>query len=218
MSPRELAIVARNIVRVMRDSTRLGDIIETGAIVSRGRLRAVAGELERTPEGRRLLAERPELNTRTVDLARLARLPEGTLGRLFADHLARYGLNLDKLSVPPPRAGEPVEDYLLRRFRGNHDLWHALLGLGTEGHEEVLVHAFSWGQLRLPISALVMLFGGLKHFVLEGRVQELRETVRAHVLLGRRAVQLLPVSWEDLWERPLGEVQRRLGLSATPAR
>ena len=69
MTPRELAIVGRNIVRVMRDSTRLADNIETGDIVSRGRLRVIARELERTPEGRRLLAERPELNTRTVDLA-----------------------------------------------------------------------------------------------------------------------------------------------------
>ncbi len=212
MTPRELTTVARNVVRVMRDSTRLDDIIETGEIVSRGRFREVARELERTPAGRELMSERPEINTRTVDLPALAMLPEGTLGRAFADHLARYELDLDKLSFPPPTPGEPGEVYLLRRFRGSHDLWHALLGLGTEGHEEVLVHAFAWGQLRLPISGLIMGFGGLKHFVLEGRARELWPQVKRHVTLGRRAVPLLPVRWEELWPRPLSEVRRTLAL------
>ena len=102
--------------------------------------------------------------------------------------------------------------YLMRRFRQTHDVWHALLGLGIAGHEEVVIHAFSWGQLRLPVSALVVLFGTVKHIVLERRWGALRHSLREAYELGRDAQPLLPVVWEDQWSRPLAEVRARYRL------
>src|ERR1700761_1124600 len=47
----------------------------------------------KTPEGQRLLAERPDLPRILTDHQTLAQLPEGTVGRIFADVCIRAGIN-----------------------------------------------------------------------------------------------------------------------------
>jgi len=212
MTPRELIIVARNVVRVLRDSTRLDDLLVVGEILSRPAMERAVAALAATPAGARLFEERPELNSSRVDFDALRASPPGTLGRVFIDHMDRYGLSADALNVPRPQPGDPDATYLLRRYRGNHDLWHALLGLGTDGWEEVLVQAFSFGQLRQPQAALIILFGGVKHLVLEGRWEALRRDLVATWRAGRDAAPLLAVRWEDHWGEPIEAVRARFGL------
>ncbi len=88
-----------------------------------------------------------------------------------------------------------------------------LTELGTTGHEEVLIHAFSWGQLRLPVSALVVVFGSLKHILFEGRVDVLRHGLLESYQHGRDAKPLLPVYWERYWEEPMDDVRRGFGVA-----
>jgi ubiquinone biosynthesis protein COQ4 len=71
----------------------------------------------------------------------------------------------------------------------------------------VLIHWFSFGQLRLPVSMLIMVFGTLKHLVLERRWAALRISSLEAYECGRDAAQLLPVYWEDHWKRPLVDVR-----------
>jgi ubiquinone biosynthesis protein Coq4 len=73
----------------------------------------------------------------------------------------------------------------------------------------VLIHWFSYGQLRLPVSALIMVFGTMKHLLLERRWTALRHSMLEAYRGGRDAAPLLPVYWEDLWERPLAEVRAK---------
>lgn len=207
MTPAELRTITHSTLRVLADSRRLEDIIIVGNIVARPRMEHLAAELRRTREGSALLDERPEMTTRNVDLDGLRRLAPETLGRTFVDHLDRHGLDLDALSTPPPDPGDPDHVYLLRRVRGNHDLWHALLGMGIAGHEEVLVHAFTYGQLRIPHSLMIMVFGGMKHLLLERRWRLLSRELRRYLDAGRRAVPLLTVRWEEQWEVPLARIR-----------
>ncbi|MEP6866355.1 MAG: Coq4 family protein, partial [Deltaproteobacteria bacterium] len=102
---------------------------------------------------------------------------------------------------------DPDMAYLMRRFRQTHDVWHALLGLGVAGHEEVIIHWFAFGQLRLPVSAMVMVLGGLKHLVLERRWGALRHSAMEAYRAGRDAAPLLPVIWEDRWTDDLDAVR-----------
>ena len=46
-------------------------------------------------EGRRIMKERPRINTDTVDMAKLAALPEGTLGHSYVTWLERCGVTPD---------------------------------------------------------------------------------------------------------------------------
>jgi ubiquinone biosynthesis protein COQ4 len=199
--------VGQAIVRTVIDSTRTEEIHRVEEITSQRALRKLAAELHGSPDGRRLLADRPELRSDLVDYDHLRQLPATSLGGAYVRHLDGHGITADYQAQPAELVDDPEIAYLVRRYRQTHDVWHALLGLGIAGHEEVLVHYFAFGQLRLPVSAMVIGFGTLKHMVLERRWGTLRHSAREAYRAGVRAVPLLGVYWEDLWERPLERVR-----------
>ena len=204
--------VGQAVVRVLGDSGKTHEIHRVEEITGRPRFRELLRQLVDTPEGRRLLAERPELSSERIDFERLRRLPETTLGRAYVQHLDGNGITADYQAAATRHVDDPDMAYLMRRFRQTHDVWHALLGIGITGHEEVLIHWFSYGQLRLPVSALIMLFGSIKHLVLEKRWDALRRSTLEAYHAGRDAAPLLPVYWEDQWDEPLEEVRARYGV------
>lgn len=204
--------VAQAVVRVLGDSTKTHEIHRVEEITGRPRFRRIQRELESTPEGQRLLAERPELSTEHVDYDYLRELPASSFGGAYARHLDDNGITADYQAAATRHVDDPDMAYLMRRFRQTHDVWHALLGIGITGHEEVLVHWFSWGQLRLPVSAMIMFFGSLKHLVFERRWDALRHSALEAYRAGRDAAPLLGVYWEDLWEAPLDDVRATYGV------
>jgi len=200
------------VVRVLGDSGKTSEIHRVEEITGRPRFRELLRRMMDTPEGQRLLAERPELSSAHVDYDRLRRLPATTLGGAYARHLDDNGITADYQAAATQLVDDPDVAYLMRRFRQTHDVWHALLGIGITGHEEVLIHWFSYGQLQLPVSALIMLFGSLKHLVLEKRWDALRRSTLEAYHAGRDAAPLMPVYWEDQWDAPLEEVRARYGV------
>jgi ubiquinone biosynthesis protein COQ4 len=201
--------VGQAIVRVLGDSTKTHEIHRVEEITGRPRYRALLAEFQRTPEGRRMLAERPELSSDHVDYDALRRLPASTFGGAYVRHLDNNGITADYQAAATRHVDDPDIAYLMRRFRQTHDVWHALLGLTIAGHEEVIIHAFSYGQLRLPVSAMIMVLGGMKHIVLERRWGTLRHSMLEAYRVGREADPLMPVCWEDLWNEPLSDVRDR---------
>ncbi|HEY5950691.1 MAG TPA: Coq4 family protein [Kofleriaceae bacterium] len=199
--------VGQAIVRVLGDSTKTHEIHRVEEITGRPRYRALLEEMNRTPEGRRLMTERPELSSEHVDYDRLRALPADTFGGAYARHLDNNGITADYQAAATRHVDDPDMAYLMRRFRQTHDVWHALLGLGITGHEEVIIHWFSYGQLRLPVSAMIMMLGTMKHIVLERRWGALRHSMLEAYRAGRDAAPLMPVVWEDLWEAPLETVR-----------
>lgn len=201
--------IGQAIVRVLGDSTKTHEIHRVEEITGRPAFRRIQAELEATPEGRRLLAEQPELSTKLVDYDHLRELPATTFGGAYVRHLDTNGITADYQAAATRHVDDPTMAYLMRRFRQTHDVWHALLGLGILGHEEVIIHWFSYGQLRLPVSAMVMLLGTMKHIVLEQRWGAMRHSMMEAYRAGRDAEPLMPVYWEDHWERPLEEIRAR---------
>lgn len=205
--------VLRAIGRVLLDSERTEEIHMVEELTGRRRFRRWLGRLSGDLELTALLADRPELRSDQVDFDALRALEPGTLGHTYVDHLDANGLSADSQAAPTTEIDDPEIAYLMRRFRQTHDVWHALLGLGTAGHEEVIIHAFSWGQLRLPVSALVVAFGTLKHIVLERRWLALRRGLAEAYQSGRRAAPLLGVYWEKIWADPIAEVRDRYAIA-----
>lgn len=205
-----------SIYRGWRDSTRTDELLVAEEIVCRGRFEALHRKLTSViatdPEARSLLIDKPRLASDVVDYGALRALPETTLGGAYVRHLDRFGLDPDLLADPfghwsGTRYADADTAYLHERYRQTHDLWHALTGLGTEGYEEVLIHAFTWGQLRLPYSMLIVSFGTLKHILLERRWKVLTRGLRDAWDAGRSARSLLLVRWEDRWQMPLDQVR-----------
>ncbi len=205
--------VGQAIVRVLGDSTKTHEIHRVEEITGRPRFRALLAEMQDTPGGRRLMTERPELSSDLVDYDRLRALPASTFGGAYARHLDENGITADYQAAATRHVDDPDIAYLMRRFRQTHDVWHTLLGLGIAGHEEVIIHSFSFGQLRLPVSALIMVFGTVKHIVLERRWGALRHSMLDAYRAGREAAPLMPVYWEDLWDLPLETVRATYGIA-----
>lgn len=200
--------VGQAVVRVLGDSTKTHEIHRVEEITGRPRIRSVLREMSQSREGQRLLAERPELSSERVDYDFLRGLPATTFGGAYVRHLDDNHITADYQAAATRHVDDPDMAYLMRRFRQTHDVWHALLGIGITGHEEVLIHWFSYGQLRLPVSALIMVFGSLKHLVFERRWNALRHSMFEAYRGGRDAAPLLGVYWEDLWQDPLEDVRR----------
>jgi ubiquinone biosynthesis protein COQ4 len=194
---------------VLRDSNRTEQIHVVEETTGRTRMAAALEEIRRSPEGRALLARRPELSKRHVDYDALRRLPPSTLGGAYIRHLDDNGLSAETQATDTRYVDDPDVAYLLRRFRQTHDVWHPLTGLGTQPYEEVIIHAFSYGQLELPVSALIVSLGGIKHGLLERRWKMLTHTMVDAFRKGRAAAPLLGVVWEDQWGDPIAEVRRR---------
>ncbi|MFO0748297.1 MAG: Coq4 family protein [Myxococcota bacterium] len=221
LTPRQWARLGLSIVRGMRDSTRTDELIVAEELVCRGRFAELRRELEAriaaSPEAQALMRQKPRLATDALDYAALRRLPVGTVGRAYVDFLDRHRLDPNALAEPAGKAsGAGYADrdagYLHERYRQCHDVWHALTGLGIEGYEEVVLHAFTWGQLRLPYSALIVAFGTLKHVLLERRWDVLRHGLADAWRAGLAAQPLILVHWEERWGEPLERVRAELGI------
>lgn len=217
LTTRELSRLSLSIARGLYDSTRTDELLVAEELVCRGRFTALLDALRETiatsEEAQTLLRERPRLARNVVDFDALRDLPAGTLGGTYVRHLDRFNLDPDLLADPfghwsGAHYPNPDAAYLHERYRQTHDLWHALTGLGVAGHEEVLIHCFTWGQLRLPYSAMIVGFGTLKHVLLERRWHTLRHDLLDAWRAGREAAPLLLVHWERRWQLPVDDIRR----------
>jgi ubiquinone biosynthesis protein COQ4 len=198
-------------LRVLADSNQTLDIVTVEEITAQAQLTHLVEQgIFESGEGRALLEDRPHLPD--CDFDALRTLPGGTLGREWVRFLDDHGLDPQLTRQPTPYTADETCAYLMHRIRQSHDLWHVLLGLGTRGHEEVLVHAFSLAQTGLPSSVAIVLLGAIKHMVLERRWSVLRHDVLAAHRAGVHASPLLAVYWEQHLGRPLPEVRADYGV------
>jgi ubiquinone biosynthesis protein COQ4 len=164
--------------------------------------RALSRSLKEDPDGQRLLKERPRLDAASVQLDELARMPNGSLGRAYAQYFRERGLR-------PFAAKEPIADdadYIANRWRETHDVWHLVTGYGTYVTGELELQAFSYGNLGNP-SSLLLLAATVPGV---DRLRDFKDApswVANAYKRGRASRPLLNVIWEDHWERPLTKVR-----------
>jgi ubiquinone biosynthesis protein COQ4 len=165
------------------------------------------------PRGQRLYDEQRTIDSRSIDLAALAALPPGTLGRSYAEFLNQRGLTPEVFDAPPAEITDPRIAYVVQRLRQTHDLWHVVTGHDTDPASEIALQAFTFAQVRAP-SALILATVG----TIRGTREKpgLARDVLASFRTGRRAEKLAVFPWEDHWATPLADVRTMLGLPPSP--
>jgi ubiquinone biosynthesis protein Coq4 len=145
-----------------------------------------------------------------IDLASLGRLPEGTLGRVFAAHCRARSLNPNLVDLPTATP----EELLLHHLYATHDIWHVTTGWGNDLAGEMGLGGFYAAQLGAPAFFAVLMMLLLSNSVLfaHGTLRERLDAFAAGYESGRRAEPLFGVDWPSLWALPLAEVRARLGL------
>ncbi len=211
---------ARRALRALiEDATRTDQVFEIIDALAGPADEAVGRRFRESPEGKRLLAARPDLRAVLSDRTALARLPRGTLGRAYLDFMSRGGLAADALVAAdlerPTRlhASTPEEaedEWIGERLRDAHDLWHVVSGYGMDEAGEAALLAFTHAQLgNLGMASIVV--AAAVYGPKDRRLTWPRYLLRAW-RRGRRAGWLATVSWEAWLRRPLASVRGDLGI------
>lgn len=202
------------LANVIADHGRTDQVLEFSVHANAGTMVRRIGRFFDDPRGRRLYEERRAIDSRTIDLERLGRLPAGTLGRAYADFMRGNGITPEVFDGAPPEVGDPRAAYVVQRMRQTHDLWHVATGYATDPASEIALQAFTYAQVGAP-SSLILAAVGTLHGV--RRAPGLPRAAIAAFRAGRRAEKLVVFPWEDHWETPLAEVRAMLGIQI-PAR
>jgi ubiquinone biosynthesis protein COQ4 len=161
-----------------------------------------------SPEGRRLLDQRPTLQGRELDLEALARLPADTLGHEFVRYFRDNGIAPFVTTFP---VANDV-DYLSKRYRETHDLFHVITGYGTDEPGEMELQAFVLGNLGLRQAVLILAYSIPRRIKQEGFKDfgAYLGRLRAAYLRGRHSREMLSVRYEKLWEQPVSALAELL--------
>ncbi|CAE7126718.1 unnamed protein product [Rhizoctonia solani] len=111
-----------------------------------------------SPEGRAILKHRPRVNTDTVDMTALSKMPVGTWGHTYVSWLDRCGVTPDTRE-PVHYIDDPELAYVMTRYRECHDFYHAVCGLSVSVPSELALKVFELANFGLPSTALSALSG-----------------------------------------------------------
>lgn len=155
--------------------------------------------LRSQPEVAAIMRER--YLTGLVDVEELSKLPEGTLGHVFACHILDHGFDPDyfrKLQV------KNDVDYVMMRMRQTHDIWHVVTGIGTDPIGELALKAFELSQTRRPLAAVICA-GGVMRYMLKtpDELAMVIEAIDKAYQLGQQVRPFIAQKWEAAWDRPL---------------
>jgi len=204
-------------LRTVRDPTNTHEvaIVEMGFARSRYGRRFARWEevIAKLRTDRR--TERPMREQKTrepIDLTSLGRLPEGTLGRVFADHCGARGLNPNLGYIAP----DNDVDWLLNELVQTHDIWHVATGWGNDEIGEYGLGAFYIAQLGASFFGFLLALAALSTVFRRRSIDEFMAAIVTGYRLGKGAEPLFGVDWSRYWAVPLVEVRERFGLAGQP--
>ena len=148
---------------------------------------------------------------KAIDLTELQTLPDGTLGRCYADQLISQGITPDALIDPSPVSNDA--EYITHRLRETHDIIHVLTGFGIDGDSELGLQGFNLAQTRSPL-AVMLIFGGMLAALQDDEplAPMLRAMARGFQL-GLDADLVIAHKLEEGWDRPLQDWRQELKLA-----
>jgi len=168
---------------------------------------AFAEDWSRNAEGRRLLAERPSLEAKDLDLSALERLPDGTLGREFVRYFQTNGIK------PFVSAGASDTDfrYVVKRLRETHDLYHVVTGYGTDPVGELELQAFQVGNLHFRSSLFIVVVSLANvSSMMKIPFSQYARRLWAAFRRGARSRYLASFRFEEHWETPVAQLRAAL--------
>ncbi|MCL4142167.1 UNVERIFIED_CONTAM: hypothetical protein GTU68_037480 [Idotea baltica] len=166
-------------------------------------------------EGCQILQERPRINSRTINLEELSRLPSNTLGYAYTQFLSINKVTPDsRLNV---RFIDDAElAYVMQRYREAHDLFHTVLGMPTNMLGEVSVKWIEALQTGLPMCLGGALFGPIR-LRPKQRQTYINTLLPWSLRVGRNAKPLMNIYFEKRWDQSLDKLRNELNIESPPA-
>ncbi|KAJ7988593.1 hypothetical protein DPEC_G00325160 [Dallia pectoralis] len=177
-------------------------------------LMALRERMKRDPEGCTVLIERPRIRLSTLDMSKMASLPDKSFGKEYLRFLEGNRV------TPDSRANVKFVDneelaYVMQRYREVHDLLHTLLGMPTNMLGEVAVKWFEAVQTGLPMCFLGAILGPLR--LSSSRLEPLVTSLGPWAVRnGRQARCVLSIFYERRWEQSLEDLRQELNIEPPP--
>ncbi|EST08750.2 Ubiquinone biosynthesis protein Coq4 [Kalmanozyma brasiliensis GHG001] len=195
-----------------------------------------------TESGRRLLIERPSVNSETVDVEYLASLERGTFGREWVEWLKENGVGPDG-RAEADYMPTSEQKYLIQRYRESHDFYHLLLRMPVTQLGETVVKYFEMAQMQMPVAGFAAVGGTLRilasnlsslpkpsqlisralgqadasqNLPSSADLSALQTLVPWAMEVGRTSVPLISIEWERCWEKNIEEMRHELGITQPP--
>lgn len=166
-----------------------------------------------SPDGRRILRDRPRITSKTLSLPKLRQLPENSVGRAYVGWLDREGVSPDTRSAVRYIDDEECA-YVMQRYRECHDFYHALTGLPVFREGEVALKAFEFANTLIPMTGLSM-FAAV---TMKPKERQRFASIYLPWALrnGARGKEVINVYWEEQLERDVDDLRRELGIERPP--
>ena len=150
-----------------------------------------------------------------INLSALQTLPEGSLGRCYADQLISQGITPETLIDPSPVDSD--KDFIVHRLKETHDITHVLTGFGIDGASELGLQGFNLAQNRSPLAVMLIFGGMLSALQNDEALTPILRALAQGFQMGLDAELVIARKLEDDWDRPLADWQRELNLPITTA-
>lgn len=199
-----LGIAGRALLELLRDTGRTEQVFLLGIVLNGPFVPQLVARIAAAPGGAELLAEKPSIDSRSVDFARLRSLPPETLGGAYARYLDDNGLDPDLFQAPPGLP--PAIQAIAQRVRQTHDIWHVLTGYAPDVPGELALQGFTFAQLGMPSSLLIATVGTIV------KAPRAAASVLDGYRRGAAARFLPPIRFEKMWERSVDELRAELGV------
>lgn len=146
-----------------------------------------------------------------IELDRMRQLPDGTLGRAYADMMD--GLQRSTDSIPEEQQLNEASDetaFIALRLRQTRSAWRALAGYDHSPVGEASFQAFWLAQTGWPGSALNIAYQlGLSAVTDPMRAQMVMNEVCKGWLAGLKSEPFFAIDWDNHWATPISELRRR---------
>lgn len=146
------------------------------------------------------------------NLKEMQKLPVGTVGRAFADHMISRNLDPDFYNVLEINS---EETYAMMRLRQTHDLWHVFTGFDTNVPDELGLQAFMLAQTHSPLAPMLIGSGLVKNGLMEpAKARDIVLKVSQGWQMGMNAKNVFAIDWESHWETPLKDLRSQYQVQA----
>lgn len=152
------------------------------------------------------------LSPKPYNLDELLKLPENSLGRVYAEHMNKYNLDV----VFYPEMDNKLDDdinYMRMRGRQTHDIHHVVLGYPAVDYGEVGISAFYLAQNHVPLSGLILGSAFFRVILKQpDRIEELMKCIIKGWTDGKKVKHVFGVKWEELFATDIEEVRAYMNI------
>jgi len=201
-------------ITALNDPWRADMVAVSGEVTGKNALNYMHYRMKASREGRRILKEKPSINSKTVDFDFLRGLPDHTVGYTYAAFCDKYNITPDSRS-PVQYVDDEDLAFVMKRYREIHDLVHAVLDMPTDMVGETLVKWVEALQTGLPMCVGGAVMGPVR-FTKNSQFARFRKRRPWAIKVGQDAKFLQNVYYEERWEQDIDDLREELRIEPPP--